>query len=232
MPSVDFMYKKTTIVSSHFNEELSWLVSQSDFDYRIYTKNIEKCKDFDQEKVFECVNKGNEASSYISYIIDNYENLPDYVAFIHGHDHSYHQTDLTLNLIKDAFDSINIENDYGYHSINRKDWRNIFGDDVDDWSGNWKILKENYSYLNIKIPTPKRLECTACAQFIVSRENILLNDINDYKNILKWLESTHLESSISGRVMEHLWCYIMTHDENESIQEIPTLAEVNDFDKK
>jgi len=209
------MNEKLTIVSSHFNEDLYWLMDQTDFDYRIYTKNIEICKDFDQLKVFECINKGHEASSYISYIIDNYECLPEYVAFIHGHDHSYHQTDFTINLIKDTFDSINKDNDYNYHSINRKDWRNIFADDVLDWSGNWKLLKENYEYLNIKLPIPNRVECTACAQFIVSRKNILLNDINDYKNILKWLESTDLESSLSGRIMEHLWCYIMTHDQIE-----------------
>ena len=206
------MKEKLTIVSSHFNEELSWLVNQTDFDYRIYTKNIEGCKYIERSKIFECVNVGMEASSYISYIIDNYEKLPDYVAFVHGHEESYHQNNTTLNLIKDSFYS-NVDN--GYNSINRKDWRNIFSDDVYDWSKNWKLLKENYEYLNIKLSIPNRLECTACAQFIVSRKNILLNDINDYKNILKWLESTDLESSLSGRIMEHLWCYIMTHDEIE-----------------
>jgi hypothetical protein len=206
------MQKKLTIISSHFNEELSWLINQSDFDYRIYTKNIEGCKGLDQSKVFECVNKGNEASSYISYIIDNYEKLPDYVAFVHGHEESYHQTDTTLNLIKNSLHS---DIDNSYNSINRKDWRNIFADDVDDWSGNWKMIKDNYNYLNISIPIPKRLECIACAQFIVSRENILRNSINDYKNILKWLETTPLESALSGRLMEHIWCYLMTHEENE-----------------
>jgi len=206
------MKEKLTIVSSHFNEELSWLVNQTDFDYRIYTKNIEGCKYIERSKIFECVNVGMEASSYISYIIDNYEKLPDYVAFVHGHEESYHQNDTTLNLIKDSFYS-SVDN--GYNSINRKDWRNIFSDDVYDWSKNWKLLKENYKYLNIKLPIPNRLECTACAQFIVSSKNILLNGINDYKNILKWLESTDLESSLSGRIMEHLWCYIMTHDEIE-----------------
>jgi hypothetical protein len=211
------MQKKLTIVSSHFNEELSWLVNQTDFDYRIYTKNIEGCEYIDRSKIFECVNVGMEASSYISYIIDNYENLPDYVAFVHGHEESYHQNDTTLNLIKDSFYSNldNVKQQTGYNSLNRKDWRNIFADDVDDWSGNWKMIKDNYNYLNIGIPIPNRLECTACAQFIVSRENILRNSINDYKNILKWLETTRLESALSGRLMEHLWCYLMTHEENE-----------------
>lgn len=213
---------RLTIVSSHFNEDLSWLVDQKDFDYRIYTKNVEKCKGLDKTKVFECVNKGLEASSYISYIIDNYENLPDYVAFIHGHSHSYHQTDHTMVLVNSALDYINTDSNI-YYSINRKDWRNVFGDDIYDWSGNWKLIKENYEYLNIGIPMPKRLECTASAQFIVSRKNILLNDVNDYKNILKWLESTDLDSSISGRIMEHLWCYIMTHEEIEKKYEHPPI---------
>jgi hypothetical protein len=35
-------------------------------------------------------NKGREAASYLRYIIDHYETLPEYVAFIHGHEKAWH----------------------------------------------------------------------------------------------------------------------------------------------
>jgi hypothetical protein len=35
------------------------------------------------------INKGNEASSYLRYIIDHYDRLPDDIAFIHGHRQAY-----------------------------------------------------------------------------------------------------------------------------------------------
>ena len=204
---------KVLIISSHFNEDISWLIEQKEYDYKIYTKN-KKNLNLDNGKVFECINKGMEASSYVSYIIDNYYNLPDYVVFIHGHEKSYHQTDDTLKLIKKAFlENININ----YISINRKDWRNIFNDNVEEeiFIKNWNLVKENFKNLNLCIKMPSKLEFTPCAQFIVSKENILLNSLKDYKNILKWLETTHLDSSLSGRVMEHIWHYILTHNEIE-----------------
>lgn len=205
------------IVSSHFNEDLDWLMDQNKFEYNVYSKNSKELHRHKKENVFECINKGHEASSYLSYIIDNYESLPDYVAFVHGHEYSYHQTDSTLRLIDMAF----LENkDIEYFSINRKDWLNIFGDDVQDGAmqKNWNMVKENYNDLNIGIEIPKKLECTACAQFIVSKKNILMNSLEDYKNIMRWLEKTDLDSSISGRVLEHLWCYIFTHLECEKLK--------------
>ena len=39
------------------------------------------------------VNKGREASTYLSYIISNWNDLPDYVIFIHGARYQYHNDD-------------------------------------------------------------------------------------------------------------------------------------------
>jgi hypothetical protein len=37
-------------------------------------------------------NKGREAAVYLTYMIDNYERLPDIVVFIHSHQHHTHGT--------------------------------------------------------------------------------------------------------------------------------------------
>ena len=38
------------------------------------------------------MNKGNEASVYLKYIIDNYDNLPDFTFFIHDEEYAWHHT--------------------------------------------------------------------------------------------------------------------------------------------
>ena len=37
------------------------------------------------------VNQGREAMAYLTYIIDHYDSLPDYMIFTHGHERSWHQ---------------------------------------------------------------------------------------------------------------------------------------------
>ena len=42
------------------------------------------------------VNKGNEASVYLKYIIDFYDNLPEFTFFIHDEEYSWHHSGSTL----------------------------------------------------------------------------------------------------------------------------------------
>lgn len=37
------------------------------------------------------MNKGNEAMVYLSWIIDNYDHLPPFATFVHGHFTAWHQ---------------------------------------------------------------------------------------------------------------------------------------------
>lgn len=37
------------------------------------------------------LNQGREAMAYLTYIIDHYDELPDYMIFTHGHERSWHQ---------------------------------------------------------------------------------------------------------------------------------------------
>lgn len=179
--------RNLVIVTSHYGEDLNWLVAQKYFDYKIYTKNLNNCRNYPNDKIFECINKGLESSSYLSYIIQNYHSLPKYVAFIHGHENSDHQTDSTLNLILNSPEK-------EHFSINRKDWRNTLSDnstsEADKRVRKW--IKDNFNSIISHLPSPNKLEFTACAQFIVSKQSILSNSIESYKHMMDWLESTEL----------------------------------------
>ena len=215
------MNKNLLIVSSHFSEDMNWLINQSDYDFVIYTKNKSMLANYScQDKIIEIENKCKEVSSYLSYIINNYDNLPEFIAFIHGHFTSYHQTDNILNLLKDI-------KYIDFESLNRRDWRNIFHDDVlnEEPKGelrevqlyNWNFVKENYPDMGLNLPIPKKLICTACAQFVLSRKTILNNPLSEYLKLWDWMNRTNLDDYISSRVFEHLWHYILTHKEIEDI---------------
>jgi hypothetical protein len=69
---------KKCVIIARYNEDISW-VSNLNCDYIIYNKgdNISiPCKNLP--------NKGREAHTYVNYIVENYYNLPDIVAFVQG----------------------------------------------------------------------------------------------------------------------------------------------------
>lgn len=75
-------HTKSTLVISHYNESLDWINDYdfSNFNVKIYTKggkdiHIDNC---------ECIhlpNVGRESHTYMKYIVDNYDSLPDVTMF-------------------------------------------------------------------------------------------------------------------------------------------------------
>ena len=76
--------KKTTksLVLARYNEDVSWAKEVVPYFNSIFIYN--KGNDiinFDYAKVENLNNVGREAQTYVQFIIDNYENMPDYVLF-------------------------------------------------------------------------------------------------------------------------------------------------------
>jgi len=84
--------QKMTIVVARHNENLEWLKTLA-WDYIVYNKGEELPKWV--KNVVNLQNIGREAHTYLTYIIDHYDNLPDYVAFVQGDPYSH-----TWHLIK------------------------------------------------------------------------------------------------------------------------------------
>jgi len=83
------------IVSSHWNEDVSWL-SRLGISYSICDKqgnpNYKGTGDCDVPK-----NAGRECSAYLQWIVNHYDNIPaDRIAFIHGHETAWHQQHASL----------------------------------------------------------------------------------------------------------------------------------------
>jgi hypothetical protein len=162
-------------------------------------------------------NKANEALSYLFYIINNYENLPENMIFIHDENESWHHTGKITEKIYEwikeyenqgstyyEFNNMEIAKDldlYKNNSVFKNFWDTIMKDNIGDY----------------ETVQPEKGKC--CAQFIVSKNNILLHSKNFYENYYNWLitntngegngDSNDLNSGHkTGRYAEYTWRYI------------------------
>lgn len=72
------MKKSKFVIISRYDEDVSW-VNNLNCDYIIYNKGEEISISSNS-----LPNIGREAHTYINYIIENYYNLPDVIAFVQG----------------------------------------------------------------------------------------------------------------------------------------------------
>lgn len=152
------------IVTNHWKEDMEWL-KKSKFPVVMIDKEGSAPSCFEPAMVLP--NKGGAESSYFKYIIENYDNLPDHVAFIHGHEtayHHYHERPL-LEVIEGA----NLE--HGYIPLNGgvRFYRFRNEEGVMDLPRYWDDLKLP---AEMKPDNGAFLGYQPHSQFIVSRERI------------------------------------------------------------
>jgi hypothetical protein len=72
------------IVIARYEESIDWIKDLS-VDYVIYNKGSKIPEsEIDPNKVIDVPNQGREAETYLRYIIDNYNKIPDFVIFLQG----------------------------------------------------------------------------------------------------------------------------------------------------
>ena len=186
------------------------------------------------------MNIGNEATSYLEYIIDNYDRIPDIVYFCHGHNDSYHQ-DYTNEFLINNIDINKITgflntNNY-YNIINNTKTETLLRNQSITDNKPYRILIDVFDeYLSKYKILPDEISAYSCAQFFVTRDLIKSNTKEFYQECLDWFYS---ERSIqldykynakpniySSRAFEWMWFFIFTNKKREK------MISLNDFFKK
>jgi hypothetical protein len=188
-----FNYDTTAIIIARYKEDTSWI---SKFDkikmIYVYEKENSSNEPYNIPK-----NKGSEASAYLRYIIDNYNNLPNHLVLLHCHEFSWHHDDSIIDLI-----DINIGKEIEYVNINSPRCVMIFNENDQMFNNFIKDYIEPavgslIIYSNIQ-------GNTGCAQFIISKERILNHSLLFYENIYNWiLDDTDVV--IHGYFLEWTW---------------------------
>jgi len=178
------------IVSSHFSENLSWL-QEATSPVVICSKKLESIN------CSRLPNKGMDASAYLQFIIQNYDNLPQRMAFIHGHEASWHQgRPNMLEAIKKAKDS-----PCGFVTLNNHwiDDRSMNNENMKHLHAKWDEIFRPF----LKRDPPPKLLHDCCCQFVVSRNIVLRHPKAAYEHWLEYLMREDTKTSIW--VFEYLW---------------------------
>jgi hypothetical protein len=152
-------------------------------------------------------NKGNEASVYLKYIIDHYDEgegepgFPDYVFFVHDEEFSWHHEGSLYDRFKEAIvlcrRFFNV-NDFLMRSL----FDNIYIWEILTWYGKYV---EPYIPLD-SLPNPDfTIGHKGAAQFMVHKEAILHLPKSFYLGLYDWVMNSGESSFVTGRFLEWTW---------------------------
>lgn len=162
-------------------------------------------------------NKGKESNIYLQYILDHYYSLPDYIVFLHAHRISPHvefyEQDNVLTVRRLQLDYlrkagyVNLRCQWGPGCPDElQPYRQLDGHTAEiAFTGAWVQM-----FNNTDVPAVVATPC--CAQFAVTRQQVLARPLSDYETYHRWLMETELDDETSGRVFEYLWHVIFGQD--------------------
>ncbi|KAE8393030.1 hypothetical protein BDV23DRAFT_149959 [Aspergillus alliaceus] len=180
-------------------------------------------------------NRGHEAMAYLTFLIDNYDQIPSAGAvFAHGSRFAWHNDHPEYDNA-DLLAALNIPTalePWGYHNL-RCDWSlstcpstvppqaglsNTFKAVLQPWSARAvsdialpKALTSLFGPA-ARLPRSQTIRSQCCAQFVVSRDNIRRHSRDEYVALRQWLldagrhrDAAPLDDRISGRVLSYVW---------------------------
>ena len=168
-------------------------------------------------------NKGREANVYLTYLIQNYDNLPQTIVFLHPHRNGYPQAwhndapgyDNVISIKQLRLDFVQ-KNGYANLRCNPavgcpnevQPFRNppdTSKTTENNYAAAWRALMRNDD-------VPQVVGVACCSQLAVSRDQVLRRPKTDYQHFLKWLMDTDLDDDTSGRIFEYMWHIIFGKD--------------------
>ncbi len=199
------------IVVARYNEDIEWLKPEIN-NCIIYNKG--NLLNIENEKILK--NVGRESDTYLNYIIENYENLPDIVIFTQAQisDHRHNKNvDYLIELKEESLKNMKSNAyivDYG-QTINgcwNRNWNYINNQFFmpDNYKNNTPIIFEDWFKKNIKNDFPQPLCIYANAIFSVSKKLILKHPKKYYEELIK--EVNHNINPVEGHFFERSWYYI------------------------
>jgi hypothetical protein len=168
-------------------------------------------------------NKGREANAYLAYIVQNYNNLPSTIAFIHPHKDGYPRAWHTDN--DEYSNAVSLQN-LNIDFIQSNGYANLrcvndpgcpsevmpFRDPPEAHRTTEAVMPEVWRDLFNNTDVPHVLATPCCAQFAVSSKQVQERPLNEYRKYYTWLMETPLHDDTSGRVFEYLWHVLFGKD--------------------
>lgn len=201
------MITNSFLVINNYNNDLSWLKDYSD-NYVIYNKG----EPIDDPKAIQTPNVGYNIYDYLTFIIDNYDNLPEVTQFTKGNI-------LERHITKEEFDKVcnnktftplltqhhKVEDPISYYE------NGLYHEKNTSWYLYSYQSKYFFSYQDFaekfNLPNPKYLPFAPGACYIVPRENILKHSKEYYEKLRELVSWTQLpgEAHLLERSLYNIW---------------------------
>lgn len=192
-----------------------WL-KDYDFDYLIYDRSDSKeyLKDFPQERIIYTHNKGNVDYDKLSYLVDNYDTLPD--IFLWG------KSNLFKYISQFEFDNTDVDKFTPLLTQDHKVYSDRIGK-VNYYQGgmyyerndSWYLQEHYPKYVNnwqdwakiFHLPNPDYIPFPPGGNFILTKERVHRYSRDMYEQMMKTLEYTQLpgEAQCCERTYYLLW---------------------------
>lgn len=175
---VDIIDDKIVVVCAKYKRDVNFLNS-------IPYKHVIIEKDIDVPNI------ANEATSYLKYIIDNYNNLPNNIIFIHDENESYHHNGKFSDILPLIIQKHIYEDKNEYYELNNCSATlitHIGLNFVENITHFWEdIFQKQLGFGSINATLPLSRKC--CAQFIVSKNRVLCRSKEFYEYFYNWIIS-------------------------------------------
>lgn len=167
------------------------------------------------------MNKGHESMAYLTFIIDEYMRLPEYMVFLHGSQYQWHNEDplydgvpmlerLQLDHVKGAgYANLRCTWDLGCPA-SLKAFRRITQIEAalepqNDRANTEASYAQAFRELFPADEVPVEVGIPCGGQFAVTAKRVRQRPLCEYQRYRDWLLATKLPDSISGRVFEYSW---------------------------
>lgn len=202
------------IIVSVYQEDIDWLKPVAN-RVMMYLKDANRALPTDFYQIFRLPNVGREGHSYLHYIVENYDNLPEICVFIQGriHDHIEPSRMIDFRWLHDAVESAKT---IGFASITSM---SLSGQSLIPWcdeylkriaNGNLTrapspsivVYVKKHANIDIKIP----YMTSGNGLFAVRRDHVLRHDRSVYESMRESL--SHSNDPEEGHFLERLWVSI------------------------
>ena len=215
-PGLKDSSKPALVVARVSTDDSEWLdVLSAEYHTCVYTADAPADKSSKHLQV--PANRGHEAMAYLTFLIDNYAEIPEAGAvFVHGSRWSWHNDHPTYDN-RALLAALNISSalaPFGYHNL-RCDWSSsTCPPDTPPQGSVETATRAMLEPFNMRVVSDRALprafaalfggdasgradavRAQCCAQFVVSRENVWQHSRDEYMALRQWL----LDSSKNGK---------------------------------
>jgi beta-1,4-mannosyl-glycoprotein beta-1,4-N-acetylglucosaminyltransferase len=201
------------LMVSNYNADISWILDYTD-NYIIYDRSDtdEWIKPFDQKKVIKVPNIGWDIYDKFTYIIDNYDNLPETMILTKGNIFKYiarEEFDQVCN--NTSFTPLFTKQHKTYMPICFYDKDKMFNEINNSWYLRRFPAKYFSSYnqfiKQLGLETPKYIKFAPGSNYIVTKQNIHKHPKSFYQKLRQMIDySPHPgEAQIIERFLYTLW---------------------------